>query len=174
MQKRVATVSAKPVTAGEARRQLVDDDEGDIEDETDNGSGAGSNNETGGNSGGNGDGQGSGNGPHPAVSNKKLISVGSKKVRTLCLNKEQGEYSILFVPSISADFGHIKLFMAAESQNYEAVIIKAMALGQKDIQVQGNKIKNINFIAGTPIRLKITIAHKEYCSMEVEAYGYKI
>lgn len=174
VEKRVTTVSTKPVTDGQSRRQLVDDDDGDTEDESDNGSGAGNNNGTGGNTGGNGDGQGSGNGPHPAPSNKKWVSVGNKKVRTLCLNKEQGEYSVLFVPSISAESGHIKLFMAAESQDYEAVIVKAMALGQKDIEVQGNIIKNVNFVAGTPIRLKVTIAHKEYCSMEVEAYGYKI
>jgi hypothetical protein len=64
--------------------------------------------------------------------------------------------------------------MAAESQDYAAVIVKAMALGQKDIEVEGNTIKNVTFVAGSPIRLKVTIAHKEYCSMEVEAYGYKI
>ena len=81
---------------------------------------------------------------------------------------------MLYVPSVSAESGVIKLFMAAESQDYAAVIVKAMALGQKDIEVEGNTIKNVTFVAGTPIRLKVTIAHKEYCSMEVEAYGYKI
>jgi hypothetical protein len=174
VEKRVSTVTTKPVTSGDNRRQLVDDDEGDTEDESEQGSGAGSNNGTGGTTGGHGDGSGSGTGPNPANANKKWISVGNKKVRTLCLNRDQGEYSVLYVPSVSAESGIIKLFMAAESQDYAAVIVKAMALGQKDIEVEGNTIKNVTFVAGSPIRLKVTIAHKEYCSMEVEAYGYKI
>lgn len=172
VEKRVSNVT-KPIDRGETRR-LVDTDDGDIHEETEQGSGSGRNDGTGGDGAGYGDEQGSGTGPHPSDSTKKWISVGAKKIRTLCLNKEQGEYSILFVPAASAVAGTLKLFMAAESQDYPAVITKAMALGQKGIEVEGNTIKNVTFTAGTPIRLKVTIAHKEYCSMEVEANGYKI
>lgn len=80
----------------------------------------------------------------------------------------------MFVPSVSASDGCLKLYLSAESQDYEAKVIKAMAIGQKSIAAEGNIIKNIEFTEGTPVKLRVTIDYHDYCSMEVAAYGYKI
>ena len=176
IEKRVSpavTVKNGTLTEGDTKR-LIDDENG-TEISEDAVSGAGHNDgKTGGNDGGHGDGTGSGTGPNPGETKKKWINVGFTKVRTVCLNKENGEYSIVFVPSASASEGCLKLYLSAESQDYEAKVIKAMAIGQKSIAAEDNIIKNIEFTEGTPVKLRVTIDYHDYCSMEVAAYGYKI
>ena len=47
-------------------------------------------------------------------------------------------------------------------------------LGIEGIEIEDNKIKNVTFTEKKPVRLKVTIAYHDYCSMEVKAYGHKI
>lgn len=151
-----------------------DDDEGE-ETESNEGSGSGYNGGSGGgNHSGDGDGRGDEKGPHKENKKKTLIGIVPLKVRVVCLNKDRGEYSVTFVPSISADNGYIELFMSAETQNYTAPIVQAVGIGQPGIEIENNKIKNVVFIEKKPVRLKVTIAYHDYCSMEVKAYGNKI
>ena len=64
--------------------------------------------------------------------------------------------------------------MSAETQNYTAPIVQAVGIGQSGIEIENNKIKNVVFTEKKPVRLKVTIAYHDYCSMEVKAYGNKI
>ena len=64
--------------------------------------------------------------------------------------------------------------MSAETQNYAAPIVHAVGIGQPGIEIENNKVKNIAFTEKKPVRLKVTIAYHDYCSMEVKAYGNKI
>ena len=160
--------------AAEGKDAEADDDAGE-ETESDEGTGSGHN---GGNGGGNhsgdGDGRGVGKGPHKESKKKTLVGIVPLKARVVCLNKDRGEYSVTFVPSVSADNGHIELFMSAETQNYTAPIVQAVGIGQSGIEIENNKIKNVVFTEKKPVRLKVTIAYHDYCSMEVKAYGNKI
>lgn len=158
-----------------------DGDDSEIEDkdgepsESEDGSGAGHNGgHGGGNQSGDGDGRGNGTGPHPGEKRKKLIGIKPLKARVVCLNKDKGEYSVTFVPAVSATEGSIELFMSAESQNYNAVITAVRGLGQSGLTSDGNKIQNICFEARKPVRLRVAIDYHDYCSMEVRAYGNKI
>ncbi|MFZ2538741.1 MAG: hypothetical protein WAX04_07555, partial [Oscillospiraceae bacterium] len=99
--------------------------------------------------------------------------ITATKIRVVCLNKEAGEYSITFVPTSSAENGRFDLFLSAESQDYNAPIISAIGMGQPSLTVAGNHISGLSFTANTPVRLKITIDYRDYCSMEVKAYGNK-
>ena len=160
--------------AAEGKDAEADDDAGE-ETESDEGTGSGHN---GGNGGGNhsgdGYGRGVGKGPHKESKKKTLVGIVPLKARVVCLNKDRGEYSVTFVPSVSADNGHIELFMSAETQNYTAPIVQAVGIGQSGIEIENNKIKNVVFTEKKPVRLKVTIAYHDYCSMEVKAYGNKI
>ena len=160
--------------AAEGKDAEADDDAGE-ETESDEGTGSGHN---GGNGGGNhsgdGDGRGVGKGPHKESKKKTLVGIVPLKARVVCLNKDRGEYSVTFVPSVSADNGHIELFMSAETQNYTTPIVQAVGIGQSGIEIENNKIKNVVFTEKKPVRLKVTIAYHDYCSMEVKAYGNKI
>lgn len=152
----------------------IDDKDGDPV-ESDDGSGSGHNGgHGGGNQSGDGDGRGNGTGPHPGEKHKTLAGIKPLKVRVVCLDKSKGEYSVTFVPSISAQDGCIELFMSAESQNYNAVITAVRGLGQSGVSAEGNKIKNVVFEEKKPVRLRVTIDYHDYCSMEVKAYGNKI
>lgn len=156
------------------RKDMIDDETGDeIQEEPSSGSGH-NNGQNGGSDGGRGDDSGKGIGTNPEERKKKLVGIEPLKARTVCLNKSNGEYSIIFVPTSSATDGCIKLYLSAESQDYDANIIKVMGIGQKEIVAEKNVIKNIVFTENTPVRLKVTIDFHDYCSMEVDAYGYKI
>lgn len=152
----------------------VEDKDGEPAD-SDDGSGAGHNGgHGGGNQSGDGDGHGNGIGPHPGEVHKAVIGIKPVKARVVCLDKGKGEYSVTYVPSISAENGYIELFMSAESQNYNAVITAVRGLGQSGLTAEGNRINNILFEEKKPVRLRVTIDYHDYCSMEVKAYGNKI
>lgn len=160
--------------AAEGKDAEADDDAGE-ETESDEGTGSGHNGGSGGgNHSGDGDGRGVGKGPHKESKKKTLVGIVPLKARVVCLNKDRGEYSVTFVPSVSADNGHIELFMSAETQNYTAPIVQAVGIGQSGIEIENNKIKNVVFTEKKPVRLKVAIAYHDYCSMEVKAYGNKI
>lgn len=153
---------------------VTDADDGDIiEEEPESGTGH-DHGDNGGGNGGHGDIDGTGTGPYPKEHRKKLTSISPAKVRVVCLNKDGGEYSISFVPSVSATEGFLELFLSAESQNYEATIKQVQSLGQPDLIVSENRVKNLSFEAHKPVRLRVTLDYSDYCSMEVKAYGYKI
>ena len=95
------------------------------------------------------------------------------KSRVMCTNKSQGEYTVTFVPNVSATDGIISLFMSAESQNYDATLISAAADGA-ELTVSGNKISGLTFTENVPVKLSIKINFHDYCSMEVKACGNKV
>ena len=102
-----------------------------------------------------------------------MTAVSAVKSRVMCTNKSQGEYTVTFVPNASATDGIISLFMSAESQNYDAVLISATADGA-ELAVSGNKISGLTFTENVPVKLSVKINFHDYCSMEVKAYGNKI
>lgn len=114
---------------------------------------------------------GDGKGPNTKERHKALAGISATKIRSVCLNKEKGEYAITFVPTVSSDNGYLELFLSAESQNYEAPIISVIDLGQSKLNVTGNLISGLIFKANTPVRLRVAIGYYDYCSMEVKAYG---
>ncbi len=151
----------------------TDDEQGDIvEEDTDSGAGHNDGDDSSGGSGG-GSSDGEGHGENPKEHHKSLASITATKIRVVCLNKDGGEYSITFVPASSAENGRFDLFLSAESQDYNAPIISAIGMGQPPLTVNENRISGLSFTANTPVRLKVTIDYRDYCSMEVKAYGNK-
>lgn len=171
------TISRPKASSGTQAANGKDAEAGDEREETESNDGTGSGHNGGrggGTRSGDGDGRGDGKGPHKEGKKKNLVSILPLKARVVCLSKDRGEYSVTFVPSISADNGYIELFMSAETQNYTAPIVHAVGIGQQGIEIENNKVKNIAFTEKKPVRLKVTIAYHDYCSMEVKAYGNKI
>ena len=123
---------------------------------------------------GSGERDGNGSGTNPKPIRKTLTDIAPAKIRTVCLDKDGGEYSVNFVPSVDAEDGCIDLYMSAETGSYEATIISAIGLGQPNVIFRENRISNIAFKADEPVRLRVKIDYSDFCSMEVRAYGYKI
>lgn len=163
------------VPTGDLGNTLVDDEDGevvvtDIPGEGGSGSqGAGGH---GGNGGGSNPGDGGGNAP--IEHKKKLSSIAAISVRSMMKNKNTGEYTIVFTPSVSATNGLLDVFMSAESQNYDATIVKAICSDCPDLRVSGNRILNLTFSEKKPVRIDIQLAYKDYCSLEVKAYGNQV
>lgn len=127
----------------------------------------------GGGGGSGGDNEGGGDGTNSNERAKALTGVAATKIRVVCLNKDSGEYSITFVPAETADNGVMDLFLSAESQNYGAPILEVVGLSNPTISVENNRITGLTFIKDNPIRIKVVLDFKDYCSMEVKAYGNK-
>lgn len=138
--------------------------------------GTGSPSGDGGSSNGNGGGDRPGNnsGTNPEEHRKAIVYIAPARIRVLCIDKSTGQYRIVFTPKVDANNGYMELFMVAESQNYQAQIISASCKSNPSLQVRNNKLKNLTFIKNQPLTLDVTIDYKEYCSMEVKAYGNKI
>lgn len=151
----------------------ADDPAGDIIVDDIPGEGSREGNSTGGGGGGGGKGEGGGKGDKPTEHRKSLTAVSAAKSRIICTDKNRGEYAITFVPNASAADGIISLFMSAESQNYDAILISASEDGAARA-VSGNKITGLTFQENVPIKLSVKINFYDYCSMEVKAYGNKV
>lgn len=165
--------NAKTSVSTDGDETTTDDEQGDIvEEDPDSGAGHKDSDDSSGGSGG-GSSEGDGRGENPKEHHKSLVGITASKIRVVCLNKDAGEYSITFVPTSSAENGRFDLFLSAESQDYDAPIISAIGMGQPPLTVNENRISGLSFTANTPVRLKVTIDYRDYCSMEVKAYGNK-
>lgn len=174
---RVTEVAPNPsgIQTEEFGKALVDDDEGDIiltDLPGEGGRGSKGQGEHGGNGGGNHLGDGGGNAP--VEHRKKLSAISAISVRNVVRNKESGEYTIVFIPGISATDGILEVFMSAESQNYEASIVTATCIDCPDLKFAKNRITNLTFIEKKAIRLNIQLDYHDYCSLEVKAYGNQV
>lgn len=118
--------------------------------------------------------EGDGVGPNPKPYKYSVINVEASKIRVVCINKNAGEYSISFTPTMDASNGTIELAMVSESAAYPAPILEAEGFKQPQLNVYKNQISGIRFIANNPVRIKTKIDFYDYCSMEVKAYGHSV
>ncbi|WP_238883866.1 hypothetical protein [Clostridium sp. YIM B02551] len=96
-----------------------------------------------------------------------------EKFISICLDKSKGKYIILFVPSSNGKDGEILINLSGETQSYEAPIKDATLIGGDKLIIERNKIKNLDFIKGKPLRINVELDYSDYCSMEVSAYANK-
>lgn len=174
---RVKEVKPRPDSTQEDKDNSTQDNDesGEIAVEDLPGDG-GSGGENPGKGGGNGGGHnpGDGRGDWPIEHRKTLSSVQAANVRVLMRNKDSGEYTIVFTPSVSASNGILDLFLSAESQSYDADVISASCEDCNNLTVAKNRIANLNFVANRPLKIDVRLNYHDYCSMEVKAYGNKI
>ena len=175
IQFKVVTRSQKTEAADQTNQGTseIDDENGDIiTNDIPRKSGHSTNGNGGGHNTHGGDGGQTGN--TPSEHKKSLISAISIKTRVICKNKSNGEYLISIVPSVSSNNNFIEIFMSAETQNYNAEVITAKSDEMPNLQIIGNRIKNLTFTKDIPVKILLTINYHDYCSMEVKAYGNKI
>ena len=175
---RVSQVSP-PKTVGKppksSDRTFIDDEEGEATAKTLPGEGgSGSHGNGGGGGNGGGDGPGDGGGNTPSEHRKSWSDIPAVSVRNVVRNKTCGEYTVIFTPGASASDGTLELFMSAESQSYDAAIVEASCPDCPDLQFVQNRITNLTFTEGKPLRLSIRIDYHDYCPLEVTAHGNKI
>lgn len=105
---------------------------------------------------------------------KRFQEIRADKLRVICLNKNKGQYLILFTPHYSAENGYLELYFSAEAGKYP-VPIKEITIPYSDsLEINENKIKGFHFKASEKINVQVAIDYFDYCSMEVKAYGHKI
>lgn len=98
------------------------------------------------------------------------IQVGSDKFISICVNKDEGKYVLLVVPSENGVNGSIELFLSAETQKYAAPIKKASLIGG-NMEWRGNVCSGLTFIKGQPLRISLELDYYDFCSMEVVMYA---
>lgn len=101
-----------------------------------------------------------------------LMEIKLEKVVVACKDKNKGEYMLMFIPGTDGN-GFLKIELSAETQNYEAPLIEAQAVGGNRFPLENGKIDGLQFNKGVPIRLIIKLDYFDYCSMEVKAYALK-
>ncbi|MCR5206768.1 MAG: hypothetical protein K6E47_17195 [Lachnospiraceae bacterium] len=101
----------------------------------------------------------------------KLAEVSLEKFVPVCVDRKKGVYVFLIVPSVTSEQGSVHVFLSAETQNYDAPIIKASIMGGENIQVKGNVIDNLKFEKQTPLRIKVEMDYYDVCSLEVKTYA---
>ena len=174
---KVTTTNPKPSGSeiGPEGNTEIDDPNGEIVVPDVPGTGGSGSQQSGGGGGdGGGKNPGDGGGDIPVEHRKSLSSIMPAKVRSMMKNKNNGEYAIVFTPTVSAENGVLELYMSAESQNYPATIIEAKCDSCPDAVVSGNKISNLTFTAQEALKFDIRLDYSDYCSLEVKAYGNKI
>lgn len=134
--------------------------------------GSGSEGSEGGGGNGGGNNPGDGGGKNPVDHRKSPSAIKPMSIRSFARNKDTGEYTLIFIPSASADNGVLEVFMSAETQNYDAEIISAQCDSCPEAAVSGNKITNLTFTAKKALRIDVQIDYSDYCSLEVKAYVY--
>ena len=107
----------------------------------------------------------------PIEHNQDISTISISNVRCIVRNKTNGEYSIVFTPTSSAVNGFLEIFMVAESQNYEALILSADCADCPNLSVKKNRIRNLILAEGKTLRVNIKLDYHDYCSLEVKVYG---
>jgi hypothetical protein len=174
---KVNTVTSKPTgtqSSGDGTTE-VDDPEGEIVVTDIPGEGGCDGDSSGSHGDGSGGhGTGTGGGDTPVDHRKSLFGIAPAKVRVLCTNKLAGQYTVSFMPAVSAENGILDLFMSAESQNYDASIVSATCDACPGIKFSKNRIEGLSFTEKVPVLIKVVLDYHDYCSMEVKAYGNKV
>lgn len=111
--------------------------------------------------------------PLPKVTPIKWIDIEMQEIDCLCVNKAQSEYLVVFTPSLSSRHGKLKLFVMAETEAYNATIKSAKLENGDELLVSDeNAIEGLSFVKGQSMAILVTLDYTDYCSLEVEAYGY--
>ena len=121
-----------------------------------------------------GDKEGKGNGEHETIK-EQIVKVMPSTLRIICTDKDNGIYSINFIPAISASKCLLELYIVAETDKYKAKIIEVKGLGSMNgATFTDNKIENIELEKGVSSRFRIKLDTEDYNALEVNAYGIKI
>jgi len=100
----------------------------------------------------------------------KRINVGLEKFVSICVDKVKGKYVLMIVPDKDGVNGVVELFLSAETQNYEAPIVKASLIGG-NVKYNKNRISDIVFTKGQALRISLELDYQDYCSIEVKMYA---
>lgn len=96
------------------------------------------------------------------------------KFSHICVNKNSGSHVLIIIPTESANDCKIKLFQAAEINNYDLPIIDAKlrdsAGNMSPIHVNGNTLEGLNLEAGKEYRIMLNVDYHDYCTMEKRIY----
>lgn len=100
----------------------------------------------------------------------KQIDIGIDKFVNICVDKDKGKYVLMLIPDKDGIDGVIELFLSAETQSYEAPIVKASLIGG-NVSFHDNKIKDVQFKKGQAMRISLGLDYHDYCSLEVKMYA---
>ncbi len=115
--------------------------------------------------------EGEGEGSNLDIEKRSLRAVSLAKVRSICLNKEEGRYHLSLIPNVTASSGQVEIFVSAETDRYKAPIRDIQVMNQPDANFEGNRIVDLQFIEGEAIRIQLLIDYFDYVAMEVRAHG---
>lgn len=102
---------------------------------------------------------------------KSFISVKTKNIRVICLNKREGVYRISFVPTENSTKAYVEIIKLAE-QN-EKMPIEIVSVVTQDITIKKNKIGYLTLQKDVVNSIDFKIAETEYSAMEVKIYAYQ-
>lgn len=103
----------------------------------------------------------------------KKIGVGLSKFVPACVNKNEGLYVFMIVPSEDVEDGELQVYMSAETNSYEAPIKSAIVIGGNKVNVKNGCISGLSFKKDQPLRIKVQLDFYDYCSFEVKTYAIK-
>lgn len=117
--------------------------------------------------------EGVGKGSNIGIERLSLATVPLTKIRSICLNREEGRYYLAFVPAISASNGQVDLYISAEVDRYRAKILGAKVVDQPDAEFKDYQILGLELKKDELVRVQLTLDSVDYLAMEVRAYGIK-
>ena len=97
--------------------------------------------------------------------------IGIEKFIFISPNRKQGKYMLNIVPAENTDNGAIELAVSGEVFSFPATIKSAVKLGGEVLEVDGNRIKGLQFEKGKQVRISAELDSKDYCALEVSAYA---
>lgn len=117
----------------------------------------------------NGPGEGYGDGSYK----KKLIhQIQILNLRVIVLDKDEGKYSISFIPDSNLSNVKISVSLVGESINMNIKILEAfMPHNNKNLQINNNKITGLSVYEDQLVRLIIKIDFHDYAALEVRVHG---
>lgn len=105
----------------------------------------------------------------------KRIQVDTEKIRIICINKEEGDYSIIITSPIDAADCTVKFYLEAESGEYNLEILEAKVLDRKqNCRFDKTGIYGVNLEKNKRIRVRVKFDFDEYCAMGVKIDGTEV
>lgn len=116
-------------------------------------------------------GEGSGSSDADKAKRLKEVPTNVRKLRFICLDRQEGDYLLLITPAKSMEHGIVDVFAIAELSIYPASIISAETESGKALAVSGNRLSGLVFEKDVELRIRLKMDYFEYVSLEADCYG---
>ena len=103
---------------------------------------------------------------------KKEVLVSTSATRIFCSNKLNNEYRLIFKTNEDIKEGYIEISLLGEQGSKKCKVLKCK-MNNESLKIDNNRIYIKDRVKNKKNSITIQIDYDNYCTIEVDVYGFK-